>query len=116
MNSEHIKEIAAVAKATDKTGLDAYVYEALRQFYGTNYYEYAINFFLGLHAPFPGVLRASSINSCCETSIWPSLTHAGISCKDQTLDGADLKKGDRVFLDTEIANVDVCLFLLAFSQ
>ena len=38
------------------------------------------------------------------------LTHAGISSKDQTVNGKEYKKGDRVFLDTEASNVDVCFF------
>jgi hypothetical protein len=37
-------------------------------------------------------------------------THAGISSKDQTVNGKDYKKNDRVFLDTETSNVDVCVF------
>jgi hypothetical protein len=41
------------------------------------------------------------------------LTHAGVSSKDQTVSGRDYKKNDRVFLDTEASNVDVCFFLLS---
>lgn len=37
----------------------------------------------------------------------PGLTHAGISSKDQTVNGKDYKKDDRVFLDTEASNIDV---------
>ena len=39
-----------------------------------------------------------------------SLTHAGISSKDQTVNGKEYKKDDRVFLDTETSNVDVCFY------
>jgi hypothetical protein len=38
----------------------------------------------------------------------PGLSHAGISSKDQTVDGKEYKKDDRLFLDTEASNVDVC--------
>jgi hypothetical protein len=45
---------------------------------------------LRLHPPFPGVFRISS--------------------KDQTVNGKDYKKNDRVFLDTEASNVDSTVF------
>jgi len=74
LDDEHIKDIAAIAKATDKKAeLDVYVLEALR-----------------LHAPFPGVFRTSS--------------------KNQTVNGKDYKKDDRVFLDTAASNVDSTVF------
>ena len=40
----------------------------------------------------------------------PDLTHAGISTKDQTVNGKDYKKNDRLFLDIKASNVDVCFF------
>jgi len=74
LDDEHIKDIAAIAKATDKKAeLDVYVLEALR-----------------VHPPFPGVFRISS--------------------KDQTVNGKEYKKNDRVFLDTETSNVDATVF------
>lgn len=40
LDAEHVKNVAAVAKATDKKAeLDVYVLEALRQFYKANNYE-----------------------------------------------------------------------------
>ena len=41
------------------------------------------------------------------------LTHAGISTKDQTVYGKEYKKDDRVFLDIEASNVDVCFFFFS---
>src|SRR5271168_671640 len=82
----------------------------------SHYHESVIDLiFLGLHAPFPGVFRASSINPCCEASIKLSLTLtlAGTSSKDQTVNDREIKKGDRVFLDIENSNVDVCLLLVS---
>jgi hypothetical protein len=74
LDDEHIKDIAAIAKATDKKAeLDVYVLEALR-----------------LCPPFPGVYRTSS--------------------KDQTVNGKEYKKDDRVFLDTAASNVDDSVF------
>ena len=45
----------------------------------------------------------------------PGLTHAGISTKDQTVDGKEYKKDDRVFLDTKASNLDVRFLLLIFT-
>jgi hypothetical protein len=39
----------------------------------------------------------------------PGLTLAGISSKDQIVNGQDFKKNDRIFLDTATSNLDVCL-------
>jgi len=70
LGSDHVKDIIAIAKATDKkTQLNAYVLEALR-----------------LQPSFRGVFRISS--------------------KDQTVNGQDFKKNDRVFLDIAASNVD----------
>ena len=44
----------------------------------------------------------------------PGLTRAGTSSKDQTVNGKDYKKDDRVFLDTKASNVDVCLFFALY--
>ena len=44
----------------------------------------------------------------------PGLTPAGISSKDQTVNGKDYKKDDRVFLDTEASNVDVRFFFALY--
>ena len=38
------------------------------------------------------------------------LPHAGISTKDQTVNGKEYKKDDRIFLDTKASNVDVGFF------
>jgi hypothetical protein len=42
----------------------------------------------------------------------PGLTLAGTLSKDQTVDGKEYKKDDRVFLDTEASNVDVCSIII----
>jgi hypothetical protein len=73
LDTEHIKNVVAVAKTDKKADLNAYVFEALR-----------------LNPSFPGVFRISS--------------------KNQTVDGRDIKKDDRIFLDIKSSNVDANVF------
>ena len=79
-----------------------------------NGYKWTIDFCFRVASSFPRcipyVLHSFMVKDSCFDS---PLTYAGISSKDQTVNGQDFKKDDRIFLDTESSNVDVCAFVSA---